>query len=156
MSVDYRDLRKAARLVFVLEGGDHGPKHWHRVERNGVRIAKMDGRVDVVVVRLFAILHDCKRQGELSDPDHGRRAADFACELFQFMHLPIDELRFQKLHYALAMHNEALVTEDPTIGACWDADRLDLPRVGIVPDPELLSTDAAKRLLQQVVEGREP
>jgi uncharacterized protein len=31
--------------------------------------------------------------------------------------------------------------------ACWDADRLDLGRVGIQPKPELLCTDTARELL---------
>ena len=31
----------------------------------------------------------------------------------------------------------------PTVGTCWDADRLHLPRVSIVPDPALLSTQTA-------------
>ena len=35
------------------------------------------------------------------------------------------------------------MTSDPTVGACWDADRLDLPRVWITPDPALLSTARA-------------
>jgi hypothetical protein len=35
-------------------------------------------------------------------------------------------------------------TSDPTIGACWDADRLDLWRLGRRPDPMLLSTPAAR------------
>jgi hypothetical protein len=34
---------------------------------------------------------------------------------------------------------------NPTIGCCWDADRLDLSRVGIEPDTELMSTDAGRR-----------
>jgi hypothetical protein len=34
---------------------------------------------------------------------------------------------------------------DPLVGVCWDADRLDLWRVGIKPDPRDLSTEAAKR-----------
>jgi uncharacterized protein len=33
---------------------------------------------------------------------------------------------------------------DNTIQTCWDADRLDLGRVGIVPDPSRLCTAAAK------------
>ena len=32
-----------------------------------------------------------------------------------------------------------------TIQTCWDADRLDLGRVGITPDPSWLCTEAAKR-----------
>lgn len=38
-----------------------------------------------------------------------------------------------------------LTTTNPTIGCCWDADRLDLGRVGIEPDPELMSTDAGRK-----------
>jgi hypothetical protein len=33
---------------------------------------------------------------------------------------------------------------DPTIGACWDADRLNLWRVGVAPARRLLSTAAAR------------
>jgi hypothetical protein len=44
------------------------------------------------------------------------------------------------------------LSTDPTVGVCFDADRLDLGRVGIEPDPELISTDAGrKRLLNTLV-----
>ena len=33
---------------------------------------------------------------------------------------------------------------DPTIGACWDADRLNLWRVGVAPARGMLSTAAAR------------
>jgi hypothetical protein len=36
------------------------------------------------------------------------------------------------------------VSDDPTIGACWDADRLNLWRLGRRPDDRLLSTDTAR------------
>jgi uncharacterized protein len=36
---------------------------------------------------------------------------------------------------------------DATLQACWDADRLDLGRVGITPSPRRLCTDAARSLL---------
>jgi uncharacterized protein len=45
---------------------------------------------------------------------------------------------------ACSRHTCGSVSADPTIGTCWDADRLDLARFGIVPDPELLSTAAAR------------
>ena len=31
-----------------------------------------------------------------------------------------------------------------TIGTCWDADRLDLGRVGIIPSSDFMSTQAGK------------
>jgi uncharacterized protein len=34
---------------------------------------------------------------------------------------------------------------DETIATCWDADRLDLPRVGILPTPNRLCTQQAKK-----------
>ena len=38
------------------------------------------------------------------------------------------------------------MSEHPTIGTCWDADRLDLGRVGIVPQPKFMSTAFAKEV----------
>ena len=45
-------------------------------------------------------------------------------------------------------HTDGTISDDPTIGCCWDADRLDLPRVGMQPDPALLSTEAAARRIR--------
>jgi uncharacterized protein len=45
---------------------------------------------------------------------------------------------------ACSLHTCGGVSDVLTIGTCWDADRLDLARFGIVPDPELLSTAAAR------------
>jgi uncharacterized protein len=35
--------------------------------------------------------------------------------------------------------------DDVTVMTCWDADRLDLGRVHMVPESQYLCTDAAKR-----------
>ena len=48
------------------------------------------------------------------------------------------------LAFACEEHTNGGVGSDPTVGVCWDADRLNLWRVGIRPDPRLLSTRAAK------------
>ena len=45
------------------------------------------------------------------------------------------------------MHTDVHTTGDATLLACWDADRLDLGRVGITPRPDLLCTDAARELI---------
>ena len=42
---------------------------------------------------------------------------------------------------------------DPTIGTCWDADRLDLGRVGIIPQEEFMSTQLGKRIARAGVIG---
>ncbi|MDP9256978.1 MAG: hypothetical protein M3Q31_10540, partial [Actinomycetota bacterium] len=41
-------------------------------------------------------------------------------------------------------HTEGRTTNDPTVGCCWDADRLDLRRLGVRPRARFLSTEAAQ------------
>ena len=96
------------------------------------------------VVRLFAVLHDSRRVNEATDPDHGPRAAEFALSLRgRLFELPDHEFRL--LHRACAGHTHERTHPDVTIQTCWDADRLDLGRVGIMPHPSRLCTEAARR-----------
>ena len=48
------------------------------------------------------------------------------------------------LGFACEEHTNGGVDLDPTVGVCWDADRLNLWRVGVTPDPRWLSTEAAR------------
>lgn len=124
-------------------GGDHGVAHWARVYENGLRLAEETGAI-VDVVRLFAVLHDSRRINEGTDPDHGPRAAEFARTLRgQLFVLPDHE--FHLLHRACAGHTHERTHPDVTIRTCWDADRLDLGRVGITPHPKYLGTEIASR-----------
>jgi hypothetical protein len=56
----------------------------------------------------------------------------------------LDGERLATLVTALSLHVDGLVSADPTIGACWDADRLHLWRIGVTPDPARLSTAAGR------------
>jgi uncharacterized protein len=113
------------------------------VLENGVRLAERTG-ADVEVVRLFAVLHDCRRVSEATDPDHGPRAAEYARSLRgQLFDLP--DHAFRLLHRACAGHTHERTHPDVTIQTCWDADRLDLGRVGITPHPSRLCTEVARR-----------
>jgi uncharacterized protein len=123
--------------------GDHGVAHWARVYENGLRLAEQTGAA-VEVVRLFAVLHDSRRISEGTDPDHGPRAAEFALTLRgRLFDLPDRE--FHLLHRACAGHTHERTHPDVTIQTCWDADRLDLGRVGITPHPKYLCTEVARR-----------
>jgi uncharacterized protein len=123
--------------------GTHGVAHWARVLENGLRLAEMTG-ADLEIVQLFALLHDSKRVNECTDLDHGRRAAEFAKELRgRVFDLPDRE--FGLLQVACAGHTDEQTYPDITVQTCWDADRLDLGRVGITPEPNRLCTAAAKR-----------
>jgi len=121
----------------------HGEAHWRCVAATGLELGATVDRMDPVVVLCFGLLHDTRRENETYDPDHGPRAEAFARELRAEGLLDLDERRFGSLGEALRLHSDGRVSADPTIGACWDADRLHLPRVSIEPDPTLFSTHAA-------------
>jgi uncharacterized protein len=125
--------------------GYHGVVHWARVLENGLRVAEVNGG-DRDVVSLFAIFHDSRRINERRDDKHGLRGAELAKTLRgSLVHL--DDDRFEMLFEACRLHTDGLTTGDPTLQACWDADRLDLGRVGITPLAHRLCTDAARDLL---------
>jgi uncharacterized protein len=146
LGIDYAKILKRACERFALPCDSiHGPKHWAKVEEIGLRLAHSTG-ADVDVVRLFAALHDVERREDGEDPEHGQRAAQLATrwrtEGFELHKL--DESRFLSLYMACQCHAMGLTSEDATIGTCWDADRLDLGRVGITPSSEFLSTRSAQ------------
>jgi uncharacterized protein len=122
----------------------HGPRHWRNVYFNAIELASQTHGADRQIVRLFAILHDACRLNDGHDPDHGPRAADLAAALCGTF-FELDDARLAVLRDACIGHDRGRVSSDPTIGTCWDADRLDLPRVGIIPIPRLMSTGAGKR-----------
>jgi uncharacterized protein len=122
----------------------HGERHWRTVGANGLWLAETVWEADTRVVLLFALLHDTMRLNDARDPEHGPRAAAFAAELHEEGLLAVTGTQLELLRHACFEHADGTVSDDPTVGVCWDADRLDLPRVGITPVPELLSTIAAR------------
>jgi uncharacterized protein len=121
--------------------GIHGRTHWERVRDNGLRLAEQTG-ADPRLVELFAFLHDSKRLSDGRDPDHGRRAAEFVRSRQGALSLSSPEVDL--LSYACAYHSDGLTEADVTVQTCWDADRLDLGRVGIRPNVRYLCTAAAQ------------
>ena len=91
----------------------------------------------------FAIFHDSCRTNEGVDLGHGQRGAEFALVLRDEWLVLSDE-EFDILYEACAGHADCETEADITIQTCWDADRLDLGRVGTMPDPKRLCTEAAK------------
>lgn len=123
----------------------HGLTHWRRVAENGRTLCAHTPDADPEVVAAFAALHDSCRENDGRDPEHGTRAASLAHQLQQAGILPLNHARLRVLRLALIAHDRGEVSTDPTIGVCWDADRLDLVRLGRRVNPALLSTDAGKR-----------
>ncbi|HNS52242.1 MAG TPA: hypothetical protein PKO09_13795 [Anaerolineae bacterium] len=131
------------RHSFALPlGGIHGEAHWHRVHDNGLRLAERTG-ADTRIVALFAYLHDSCRLEDGWDRDHGRRAAKLVRSLNgRLLDLPGEDL--ECLAYACTYHADGLVEAGVTVQTCWDADRLDLGRIGVRPNPARLCTPAAR------------
>lgn len=141
---DYPALMQAILAGYCLPlDGYHGVNHWARVLENGLRVAEECG-ADKEVVTLFALFHDARRVNEDRDDGHGLRGAEFAFSLRgELIHL--DDERFDLLFEACRLHTMGLTTGDVTLQACWDADRLDLGRVGVTPRAERLCTAAGRR-----------
>jgi len=136
-------LLQAIREQYRLRWeGVHGISHWARVWTIGLRLADQTG-ADLDVVELFAVFHDACRVNDERDPDHGRRGATLATNL-RGQVFDLSEAAFTLLITACAGHTDGCTEGDVTIRTCWDADRLDLARVGIRPDPSRLCTPAAK------------
>jgi len=143
MSIDRKALLVHIRRNFALDWrGMHGAPHWGRVLDNWLRLAKLTG-ARVEVVELFAFLHDARRLDDGTDPAHGHRAADLALQL-QGRTFEIESASLDLLVAACRGHSDGMTEADTTVQTCWDADRLDLGRVGKVPDPRRLCTPAAR------------
>lgn len=131
------------RRTFHLEWqGLHGAAHWARVRRTGLQLAQRNG-ANSRVVEYFAFLHDACRESDGRDAMHGPRAAEFAGRI-RTRHIHLDDGEFSLLIDAIAGHTHGHDHNDVTVRTCWDADRLDLARVGITPDPLRLCTAAAR------------
>ena len=139
------NLISAIRNGYQLDWhGIHGFAHWARVRDIGLRLSEETG-ANTRVVELFAFLHlhDSCRINVNHDPQHGNRAASFAESLRgEAIHLADEE--FELLTYACQHHTFGHLEGDITVLTCWDADRLDLGRVGILPHPEKLCTSVAR------------
>ncbi|MDF1860260.1 MAG: hypothetical protein P1U87_08595 [Verrucomicrobiales bacterium] len=144
--IDYTALWRAVlRLPHHREEHSiHGPDHWLRVERNACILAHRTGAC-IEVVRLFALFHDSRRINDWTDSGHGERGAQLAAELRGSLYDLSDE-NFEVLQYACTWHTEGHHHEDPTIGTCWDADRLDIGRAGISPDAAFMSTEFGREI----------
>ncbi len=140
-------VRKWAKKQYSLgDSSIHGPEHWEKVFENGVMLAGKTPGADVLVVKLFSLLHDCRRENDHYDPDHGRRAAGELQRINgSLLHLSDNQLVL--LEQACSGHADGYTSSNPTIGCCWDADRLELPRAGIKPRAQFLSTEAARNLI---------
>lgn len=122
----------------------HGIEHWERVARYGRFLARREGLEERILL-LFAYFHDCQRLSDGRDPEHGPRAADYLMT-YAPETLGLSVVDRNRLFMACRHHTYECETDDVTIQACWDSDRLDIGRIGYRPDPARLFTKTAKAI----------
>ena len=120
----------------------HGPQHWKQVEKNGLMLAK-ETKADEIIIKLFSLFHDSRRKNENIDCWHGLRGYELAKSM-KGIHFDLPDLSFKILMDACIYHPCGWQSSDITTATCWDADRLDLPRVGIIPNPDKMGTADGK------------
>ena len=133
-------IRKQFRLNWW---GHHGVRHWARVRRNGRIIAQHIEGVDTQVTDLFAVLHDAGRVDEYDDPGHGWRVMAYLRKLHSETRLGLNPEQFHTLLIAIERHSDPSATPyNATMAACWNADRLDIGRVGLTPSKRFMCNEA--------------
>ena len=125
----------------------HGISHWDRVYANGLQLLTPD--VDPLVVAMFAYLHDSCRMNDGYDTVHGIRAAEWIDTLRASYLKILSDKQMEQLKTACRLHTTTPKTGDPTVDACFDADRLDLWRVDIIPDPKRMATEKGKQIARE-------
>jgi uncharacterized protein len=121
----------------------HGVHHWQCVAEAGLQLVRHTPGADQTVVFLFALFHDSMRLDDSWDLDHGSRASEFV-RGFQ-TGIKISPAQRELLAKACADHTRGQLSQDPTLACCWDADRLNLWRIGVKPSAKYLSTETASQ-----------
>ena len=141
-------IKSRELLPLVLEQyrlnpqGIHGVPHWGRVLENGRRLCAVTG-ADPAVIEMFSVFHDACRRNDGWDPEHGPRAATLAWRLRE--RLGLHDSQLGQLISACDGHTVGPGEDaDITVLTCLDADRLDIPRVGMRIRPDLLFTGAGR------------
>jgi uncharacterized protein len=139
-------FQAAVAQMSLYPFGIHGPIHWHRVYDNCLNLYYMETGEQATdtydwFFYNFAMMHDCCRVSDHADIEHPYAAAKLIPDgdpgTFNDM-----------LKIAIQNHSTGSRSEEPLIAMCWDADRLDLPRVNIVPDPKFMSTKSGQKIAE--------
>ena len=123
----------------------HGASHWGRVAENALMICATENNIESAdaVCIAFAFFHDICRESEYEDHNHGQRGAELMRKYKDRLNLSEDE--FNLAYEACVNHTDVIHNDgDVLVSACMDADRLDLGRVGVTPNPRFLNTAFSK------------
>ena len=99
-NIDLKKIKSYAVSRFKLNSEIHGMQHWERVKRNGLMLAQFDPQVNKRVVVLFAYLHDCEREDDFEDEEHGIRSAEKLYDISETLLADLSEEEFDLLYTA--------------------------------------------------------
>lgn len=133
------NLQRFIHDKLLKKRGIHGIEHFMNVEAFGLMLARKTG-AEVDVVKWFAYLHDYCRKTDGTDPDHGPKAAEYIQEIRNTYLSGLVDYQVEMLQIACKYHTILDHSTEDTIDTCFDADRLDLPRVGVILNPIRMAT----------------
>ena len=139
----------------------HGIAHWTRVHRYGLLLADSLGlsEAEKLAIALFGWTHDLARTDDGGGNQHSLDGAKYVHVVTKTLFNDFPEDILNIISCAIRYHSDGMNAEEAlhelpianhsnwshesvlnVISCCWDADRLDLLRLGIVPDESKMST----------------
>ncbi|MEA5082074.1 MAG: HD domain-containing protein [Dysgonamonadaceae bacterium] len=128
-----------SQSIFDKDSPIHGYSHFLRVFRNIVLLGN-HYKFERSSIELFAYYHDILRLNDGDDPQHGKRGAELFKNGIAPKYYNMQNDIVDKVCFACENHTTLLRSGDSLIDICFDADRLDLMRVGVKPDPKKMAT----------------
>ena len=146
----------------------HGVAHWTRVHRYGLLLADSLELPDTekLAIALFGWTHDLARTDDAGGNVHAYDGAKYVQVVTDNLFRDFPNTTLDVVKVAIRYHSDGMNTEEAihelaitehsnwsresvlnVIGCCWDADRLDLLRLGIVPNESKMSTACWKNIL---------
>ncbi len=134
----------------------HGPAHWQSVYRFGKMLYP---GIDKGVLFYFSVFHDFFKSNDFADKSHGKKALTAMPLIKENLKIwnkdkkahnsQIEQLAFAFENHDCTIQEYASLTnplkDNKNVRACLDADKLDLGRVGIIPESKHLLTEEAKK-----------
>lgn len=134
-------LKKIIEEFYLKDSFIHGAAHWSRVYHYGHILSELND-FDKENIAFFSIFHDSKRFNDDYDPEHGLRGAEFFKKLSKIIDITNEQKEI--IYEACKKHNYQQEADSLEVGLCFDADRLDLWRVGINPNDDYLHIKQSK------------
>lgn len=155
-----REIVQILRPLALMESSIHGVAHWARVHRFGAHLVR---RMELPqsyreCVSVFAWTHDLARHDDSGGREHAIAGARYLDKVIPVAFPALTPSQVSIIRTAIYYHSHGYAADEAqyngwfdglegersqildTMACCWDADRLDLLRLEIEPDPYRMST----------------